>query len=204
MHRRLALALVIVIALAGLGGVALIGGPAGAASTPASYLKYGLSGTNVAVVGLPGAKGYPRASVLVPKAWRLDWRGTTSIRFRTDKASCPYLVTFTARFALGDDVPVVQRVTGALPAPAAYVEEQGTRRAVAWRVVRQSGTQRLDGLQSAVAPPNWKNVPAGKRVFSELVAKAPKVNPSVSCHSGFYREVARQIGDALAVNVRAS
>ncbi len=155
-----------VIAIAVLALVALTATVAGAfaasSSSPTPYSRYSLSANNVAVTGLPGAKGYPRASVIVPKAWKLVSRGTASIKFRTDKAACPYLVTFKVVLKTGPAGTAADHVTAALPAAAPpYVEDYGVRRSYAWRVVRQKTAQRLDGMQ-AVATTNAWNGPPGR------------------------------------------
>lgn len=184
----------------------LIGAPlASAAAAPKPYTQYSLSGAAVPVVGLPGATGYPRAHVLVPSAWKVTRRSAGRITLRTDKRSCPYLVTFSVRLAAGPAGSAADHVAAAVPAAQpAYVMDSGVRRTYAWRVVRQLSTQRLDGMQAVASGSIWKGLPSGQAVWSELVASAPKANPAAGCHSGFYREVARQIGDALAVNTRIS
>lgn len=185
---------------------ALVAAPvASAAAPPKPYTQYSISANAAPVAGLPGATGYPRAQVLVPSAWKVTKRSAGRITLRTDKRTCPYLVTFSVRFAAGPAGSAADHVTAALPAATpAYVMDSGVRRAYAWRVVRQPDTQRLDGLQAVASTINWAGLPSGQTVWNELRASAPKASASVGCHSGFYREVARQIGDALAVNTRIS
>lgn len=178
---------------------------ASAAAPPKPYAQYSISATAAPVAGLPGATGYPRAHVLVPSAWKVTKRSAGRITLRTDKRSCPYLVTFSVRFAAGPAGSAADHVAAAVPAASpAYVMDSGVRRAYAWRVVRQRDTQRLDGMQAVASTANWAGLPSGQAVWNELRASAPKANPATGCHSGFYREVARQIGDALAVNTRIS
>jgi hypothetical protein len=196
------------LALAGLVLLPAILAPAAQAAAPATpYVRYGLSADNVPVLGLPGAMASPRASLIVPRAWKVLSRAPARITLLTDKPGCPYRVTFRARWKAGPDESATDHVTAALPASMpAYVEDWGVRRAYAWRVVRGSGSQRIDGLQAVGSRPSYylRWLQPGQAVWRELAASAPKARPDARCHAGFYREVARQIGDALADNTRTT
>lgn len=200
--------------LLSLGMVVVAGALVPAASAVAAparqYVKYGISNYDATIVGLPTLKAAATASVLAPTTWKVLARKKGSITLLTDKRDCPYRVTFTARWATGATATALDHVTAALPAALpAYVEDFGTRRSYAWRVTRAPDTQAISGLQAVgmqqVRAMNgtvkFPGLPAGQSVWRELAVAAPKAKPAVRCHSGNYREVARQIGDALADNV---
>lgn len=193
------------VLLTTLAGVLAVAPAAPAATSPSSFVRYSLSANAVPVVGLPGSKAYPRAHVLVPAAWKVTKRSAGKITLLTDKRECPYVVTFSVRMAVGPSGTSTEHVTAALPAAApAYVMDSGVRRSYAWRVVRQPSTRRLDAMQAVASTATWSGLPAGQSVWSELRASAPVSSKAGECHSGHYREVARQIGDAIVVNTRMS
>lgn len=182
------------------------------ASASREYVKYGISNDGAPIAGLPAVKGYPSASVLAPQAWKVVARRPGSITLLTDKPACPYRVTFTTRWVAGPSGGAADHVTAALPVPRpAYLEDWGTRRSYAWRVIRAGSSALIKGLQAVEMPqttvamgrPRFPGLPAGDSVWRELSASAPMAKPGAVCHSGFYREVARQVGDALADNVTA-
>lgn len=191
---------VLLITLAGV----LAAAPAASAVT-SSFVRYPLSANAVGVVGLPGSKAYPRAHVIVPSSWKVTQRSAGRITLLTDKRVCPYVVTLSVRMAVGPSGTATEHVTAALPAAQpAYVMDSGVRRSYAWRVVRQPSTRRLDAMQAVASTGTWSGLPAGQSVWSELRASAPVSSKAGECHSGHYREVARQIGDAIVVNTRLS
>ena len=106
-------------------------------STPYCALR-AVAANNVPVTGLPGAKGFPRASVIVPKAWKVVSRGTGEHPLPDRQGRVPVPRDVQARLKTGPAGTAAGHVTAALPAAAPpYVEDSGVRRSYAWRVVRQ-------------------------------------------------------------------
>lgn len=169
---------------------------------PAPYERYTLSGGRTAIAGAPGATGFPRASVLVPGAWKRLARTRSTLTLRTSSGPCPFTVRFSVRMTAGPAATATAHVTAALPAATRrHVEDEGTRRTSAWRVVRRRGPAKvLDGMQAYATSSGVSGLTSG-RAWMELVAGA-RAGSSGECHAGTYRTVARQIGDAISVSVR--
>lgn len=192
---------------AGAGLVAVVATTAFSATAPPApkpYDRYTMSSGEVAVVGAPGLKAYPRASVLVPRAWKRLSRTRSTITFRNDKPACPLTIRFRMRVTAAAAVPAAEHVAAAIPAAGPrYVQDEGTRGATAWRVVRRPAPVRgHDAMQAyATSAVFGGRMPAGQRAWMELLVTS-RAPASAECHAGHFRAPARQIGDAISVSLR--
>lgn len=196
-----------VIPVAGAGLVAVLATTALSATAPPApklYDRYTMSSGEVAVAGAPGLKAYPRASILVPRAWQRVSRTRSTITFRNDKPACRLTIRFRVRVVAGPAVTAAEHVTAAEPAAGPrYVQDEGVRGSTAWRVVRQPAPVKgHDAIQAyATSAVFGGRLPAGQRAWMELLATS-RAPASAECHAGHFRAPARQIGDAIAVSLR--
>jgi hypothetical protein len=171
---------------------------------PSPYDRYTLSQNNVSVAGAPGATASPRAGIVVPRAWKRLSRERDRVTFRSSSTACPFTVRLRVRVVAGPDGTAADHVALAVPAASSRnVQDEGTRGPGAWRVVRLASTTTRNGIDArhAYATAGATGMPEGRRAWVEVVVTA-RADVADECHAGHFRTVSRQIGDALAVNVR--
>jgi hypothetical protein len=161
-----------------------------------SLTTYTFSG-ETAIRDGAGRRAVFRARYVLPRTWR---RTTPlrrrSVRFATG-TSCRHRLTMTARVVEAPDVPAAERAAALTPAPATHVRAIGTREDAAFRAVRVPGSADVRGaLVQPLSPRFSGSTPQGRRVYSEIVARA-KADPRRECHAGAPRRVADALGDAF-------
>ena len=164
--------------------------------TPDRFQGVSHSGS-VTIVDGAGRSGSLRAGYVLPSNWRRD-SGLTkrSIRFDT-RNSCHHKVTFTPRLVEAAEQSAEDRAASIAPGTRRYLQAFGTREDAAFRVVRTRGTDGLTGVLVQPLPRgNSRGVPAGRRVFAEIHARAV-AGRVVECHSGGPRTVGDAIGNAF-------
>lgn len=161
----------------------------------ATKISYSVSGTVPVADAQRARKGTVRASFVLPPTWkRSDRGGSATLRFEP-RSSCRYTARITARLVeVPSSTTTRERTTTLVPGP---VSATGERNSAAWRVGRVAGT---DDVQAALVQPlpasNARNTPAGRRLFSEIVALADEEN-TPECHSGAPRSMADAFSAAL-------
>jgi hypothetical protein len=189
--------LLLAAALAAVLAAAAIAGTPFRWSTSPGLTAVSASG-EVAIGGAAaGRRGVVRVRYVLPRSWRRDSALTRrTIRFDT-RNSCRHKVAFVARLAEAADVPAAERAASLTPATAPFVRASGTREGAAFRVVRTQGSSDLVGVLVQPLPASsTPGVPAGRRVFAEIEARAT-ADPRTECHSGGPRTVGDAIGDAF-------
>jgi hypothetical protein len=138
-----------------------------------------------------------RSFYIAPASWKAVKAKRDAITRRFGPTgSCRIRITVTARAVADADESAAARVTRLLPATSRYLHDEGTRRAAAWRVIRDRGTRTITGMLVRPAT-TVRTQPPGKRIWLELKAVG-KVDPKVECHAGGPRSAAAQFGDLLA------
>ena len=161
-----------------------------------SYTGVSTAG-DLTIDGASGRRGVVRAHYVLPATWRRDSSiNARSLRFDT-RNSCHHKVTFTPRLVEADEASATARAAALTPAAPAYVQAHGTREGAAFRVVRRRGSADLTGVLVQPLPQRSPTaVPAGRRIFAEVVAVAA-ADPRTRCHAGGPRTAGDAIGDAF-------
>lgn len=181
-------------------GLSLVGAALAATKIPfrghASTLRtLSLSGS-VSIEGATGLTGLVRERLAVPSTWqRTSSLNARIARFDTHN-SCRHRVTFRPRLVEAADVPATDRAATLLPATKTYVHTTGTRGNAAFRVIRKRGTKDLVGVLVQPLSTRFAQVPAGRRVYAEIVATAT-ADPRTECHAGGPRGVGDAFGNSF-------
>jgi hypothetical protein len=193
---------------AGIGvALALAFAPAaGAAPSTGDYIARSLTqpaSAGLAVTGpLAQYRALARARVIVPARWQRRSAPAGGLRFLLPgTSSCRYSVTFRVTAALGAPGDATARLDAQLPSPGANrVLDEGRRDAAAFRITRpvsSDGRIRLQALRTTVLTRRTDVAPAGQVAWVDLSASASS-RAGDECHSGTYRALGPEIGDALA------
>jgi hypothetical protein len=166
-----------------------------AAARTVRYQRFS-SFQDVAIVGTQASYRL-RLSYVVPGTWPTRGKPSGLAHSFGPLGSCRFTVRVKARAvadAAGQDAAT--RAARVLPGTGRFLLDYGTRRNVAFRVVRASATNVVSGLLVRPAP-TVRHQPPNGRVWLE-VRFTGTPDPSRECHSGGPRTLGGRIGDALA------
>lgn len=190
----------LILLAAVLAGLALAGAALAAMSVPfrghTSTLRTLSVSGSVSIEGATGLTGIVRERLVVPHTWqRTSSLNARIARFDTHN-SCRHRVTFRPRLIVAPDVPATERAATLTPATKTYVHTTGTRGNAAFRVIRKRGAKDLVGVFVQPLSGRFAEVPAGQRVYAEIVATGT-ADPRTECHAGGPRGVGDAFGNSF-------